>query len=326
MTFPPDAPPRETGGFIRGLYRRFRRRLAMKGGPAATALYLYAERLRRAGTGWHYSFVRLEEMLAWGVHWASSLKADYDLIVGVPRSGLLVANIISVKLGRPLAAPDMLLSGACWHGGKKGVMPEKPRLLLVDDSIHSGGTMAAAVEAVRKALPRASIETAALIAAPGSEKLVDHYFTVVKIPRLFEWNMLHVRKGSLVCDLDGVICENCPPGTDADERLYTAWVKNARPYLIPAFEVDCVLSARLEKYRADTEAWLAAHGVRYRDLVLWDLQDRSERRGKFSIYKIERIKSIKPEMVWESNAGQAEDIYRATGIPTLCVDTMTMRG
>ncbi|MDT8286028.1 MAG: hypothetical protein RQ748_02870 [Elusimicrobiales bacterium] len=321
-----EEPDRTREGVIRRAYRWGRRKLAERGGPAATALYLYSERLRRSGTGWRYSFVRLEELLAWSLSWAPSLSG-FDLVIGVPRSGLLVAGVIAARLGKPLATPETLRSGLCWRGGPgAGPTDKAGRVLLVDDSVHSGKTMNLVAAGVRETLPGAVVETAALIAAPGSERMVDYFFRTVKVPRLFEWNMLHVKKGALLCDLDGVICENCPPGTDGDEKEYSRWIGNAKPYLVPSFEIDCILSARLEKYRTETESWLRKNGVRYGKLLLWDLPDKDSRKGLFSEYKISRVKEVKPEMVWESNPGQAADIHRATGIPTLCVDTMTMHG
>lgn len=307
-------------------YRNLRQLLGRSRHPLAARLYLRAEDLRRSASDWRHTFVTMDELMGWASDWASELPGSYDLVIGIPRSGLLVANIIAIKMGKPLSTPELFLRGECWMGG--GIKPPADfrKILLVDDSVSSGKSMEDAAAAVRSRAPGARLTRAALIAGENSAGRVDLSFKTIAAPRLFEWNMLHTKRGVLVCDLDGVICENCPPGFDADEAAYAAWIRTARPYLIPAFRVDYILSARLERYRPETEAWLAAHGVNYGELLLWDVKEKKDRNGFYSKYKIAALLKIKPDMVWESNSGQARDIWDATKIPTLCTDTKVLYG
>ena len=307
-------------------YRSLRQRLAASRHPLAARLYLRAEDLRRSAAGWRHTFVTMDELLGWTSDWASELPGSYDLVIGIPRSGLLVANIIAIKMGKPLSTPELFLRGECWMGGNIKPPANFGKILLVDDSVSSGESMRKAAAAIRSRAPGAQLTRAALIVGENSAESADLSFKTIAAPRLFEWNMLHTKRGVLVCDLDGVICENCPPGCDADEAAYTAWIKAARPYLIPAFKVDYILSARLERYRPETEAWLAAHGVDYGELLLWDVKEKKDRNGFYSKYKIAALVKIKPDMVWESNSGQARDIWDATRIPTLCTDTKVFYG
>lgn len=133
---------------------------------------------------------------------------------------------------------------------------------------------------------------------------------------------MHSKKGIICSDMDGVICENCPPGVDADEDRYLEWLDNAKPYMIPAFEIDVIVSGRLEKYREQTEHWLKKYKVRYKELCLWDLESKELRLGNYVKHKIDVILKTKPDMVFESEHNQAEEIWKATHVTTICTDDM----
>ena len=94
------------------------------------------------------------------------------------------------------------------------------------------------------------ITKASLFVTQEAAKLVDLYYEVIPDPVLFEWNLLHSKQGFLATDMDGVICHDPPKGLDGDESAYVEWMRNARPYLVPLYEIDAIVSSRLERYRA----------------------------------------------------------------------------
>lgn len=308
------------------LYKKLKNALIRSDNSIVPKLYLQARSLKRNIMGEKYSFVTIDELVIWTTKWIKTFPTSYDVIVGIPRSGLLVANIIASKLGKPLATPELFCQGQYWVGRTSGKKGEYKNILLVDDTICSGNTMKKSLQLLHSYNQNLNIIKAALIAMEDSKKSVDLYYKIIPHPRVFEWNLLHSKKGKLAADLDGVICENCPPGIDLDEELYTEWIKNAKPYLIPAFEIDAIVSNRLEKYRSNTEEWLAKHGVRYKELILWDIQSKQERDGKYAQRKIEVLLKDKPDMFWESSFAEAEQIWKATKIPTLCTDKTILFG
>ena len=306
------------------IYKKLRDTLANSENKTASRLYLRTKSLERSIISKKYSFVTVDELVIWTTDWVKSFPTTYDLIVGIPRSGLMVANIIALTLGKPLATPEFFIRGHVWKSKLIDKKENYKNMLLVDDSITSGKTMEESLQLLRLNCEKINITKAALIATEDSKKSGDLYYKVIPHPRVFEWNLLHSKKGKLVSDLDGVICENCPPGVDLNEELYTNWIKNAKPYLISTFEIDVILSSRLEKYRSETEEWLAKHGVRYKELILWDIQSKQERNGKHAQHKIGYLLKIKPDMVWESCLHETKQIWGATKIPTLCIDEMIL--
>jgi len=308
------------------VYKKLRNTLADSNNKTVSKLYLRARNIERNITGTKYNFVTVDELVLWTTEWIKSFPNTYDVIVGIPRSGLLVANLIALKFGKPLTTPELFIRDHYWKSKLIDNKRQYKNILLVDDSITSGKTMEESLQLLRSYRENLNITKAALIATNDSKVLVDLYYKVIPHPRVFEWNLLHSKKGKLVSDLDGVICENCPPGVDSNEELYTDWIKNAKPYLIPAFEIDAIVSNRLEKYHSDTEKWLAKHGVRYKELILWDIQSKQERDGKHAQRKIEVLLKIKPDMFLESSFAEAKQIWDATKISTLCIDEMILFG
>ena len=297
-------------------------RLKTSKNPAISLGYLHARSLKRRLFSAKLNFVSLEDMLMWTHDFTRQVPNRFDVIVGVPRSGLMVASIMAVKFGRPLATPDMLKTGDFW---KSQMMPEVNTIksvLIVDDSVRSGGSMESAKKIVSECLPRTEIVTASIIIEGDATGKVDYWHKIVHSPRMFEWNLLHSKMGMVAMDLDGVLCADGPKGIEEDEGKYVEWIRNATPYLIPSFEVDAIVSNRLEKYRAETENWLKHNGVRYRQLLLWDLRDKSERKGRHGERKAEVLLQLKPIYFVESAQWEAEAIWELTKIPTFCVENL----
>ena len=314
-------------------YRRFKDRLQRFDNNQVDKLYLRTRNLKRNLNGKNIKFVTIDQASIWTQEWIKTLPRRYDLIVGIPRSGMFIASLVALKLGKGLTTPDQLQQRKYWHSQKvkeELALDGTNHVLIVDDSMDSGRSMARAVDTVRAVNSEIEISRASLIVRKESKSKVDLYHKVIAPPRAFEWNILHRKvashfgDGCLAVDLDGVLCANCPAGTDDDELAYLEWLRSARPFLIPAFEIDDIVTCRLEKYRRQTEEWLRVHDVRYKRLHMWDVPKKSDRRGRFVAHKIEKLLLIKPDLFWESNWEQAQRIWNEIRLPTLCIDNMTL--
>lgn len=296
-------------------------------------VYLKTRNLKRNLKGNKLKFVTVDHATIWTQEWVKTFPRQYDLIVGVPRSGIFVASIVALKLGKGLTTPDHLQQGKYWHSKRikeKLALDKTNHALVVDDALDSGRAMNRAVDTIRAFNNEIEISRASLIVREESKGMVDLYHKVIEPPRTYEWNILHRKiashfgHGRLAVDLDGVLCENRPVGMADDEIAYVDWLSNARPYLIPAFEIDDIVTCRPEKYRQQTEAWLKKHSVRYKELHMLDVPSGSERRRRYARHKIDKLLIIKPDMFWESNWDQSQSIWNEVRIPTLCIDNMTL--
>ena len=314
-------------------YRRWKRALRGLDGPSYNRLYLNSRHLKRNLKGKKFNFINVDQASIWTMEWVKTFPAQYDLVIGVPRSGMLVATTIALKTGKGLTTPELFKEGKFWHSNQvkdRLAWEDIKHVLLVDDSVDSGRSMSKAMDSIRSSGHGTKVTKAALIVHEKNASMVDLYHKVLAHPRVFEWNILHRKiasywdHGMLAVDMDGVLCSDCPPGVDQDELQNVKWINSARPYLIPSFEIDSIVTNRLEKYREATENWLREHNVKYKELHMWNIPDKSDRNGGFAKHKIEELLRLKPDMYWESSWAQSQEIWAKTKIPTLCIDDMTL--
>lgn len=280
-----------------------------------SAGYIRFEYLKNKFLKKNFQYISLKDLYDWIVDWIKEIPPDIDLIVAIPRSGLLVGCLISVLRGKPLTTPDLFIKGKYW---KSKHMKNRiiKNVLLVDDSATTGNTITKNFDLLKKAKPTIKIIKGVLLATNDSKQVIDTYHKIIPQPRIFEWNIMHGKRFRLAVDLDGVLSEECPPGVDLNEGLYLKWLLNAKPLRIPEFEIDAIISNRLEIYRELTEKWLGKNNIRYKKLYLWNINSKLERKDHAN-NKIEHLTKIKPDIYWESDVEQAKLIFEKTKIPTL---------
>ncbi|MBL8267461.1 phosphoribosyltransferase family protein [Steroidobacter sp.] len=263
-----------------------------------------------------------------------AIPADVDLIVGIPRSGMVPAYQIGLFLNRLVCDIDNFIAdGNISHGHtrKLGITLESLRqaqhILLVDDSIATGGSMQKALARIQESGYAGRITTCAAIVAPSHKSSVNVSFITLPQPRLFEWNAFHHACVESACfDMDGVLCVDPTAYDNDDGPRYEKFLANARPLFRPTLKIGHIVSARLEKYRGLTEQWLAAHNISYGQLHLVDLPNREERirLGAHCSHKIKVYRDTNASMFYESDPGQSREIATGSGKPVLCIGDMTM--
>lgn len=275
----------------------------------------------------------LARLIAVNLH---RIPQEVDVVVGIPRSGLLAANLVALALNKPLADLDGLCEGRFLGAGEYRIAPEQRQrfrpehcavALIVDDSVASGKSMQTAREKIRAAgLPYKAIYCAAFVTRQA-RALVDLYFEICPMPRMFEWNFMHHPYLAESCvDLDGVLCLDPTPDENDDGKRYADFVGSARPRFLPTSRIGCIVTCRLERYRQQTEEWLRRHGVAYDQLVMLDLPDAETRRrlalhGRF---KAEVFRRGPARVFIESERHQAMEIAYRSGKYALSVDTQEM--
>jgi orotate phosphoribosyltransferase len=268
--------------------------------------------------------------------WSTTLPRDIDLVVGVPRSGLLVANLIALYRDLPLADLDGLLEGNILATGPRCSRPldenslnDRSRtILVVDDCVASGGAMREVMRKVEPLRERHEVLLGAAYYDPRAEVALDVAYEPLHMPYIFEWNLMHswiVENGCL--DMDGVLCHDPEPHEDDDGPLYERFLRETKPHMLPTRKIARIVTSRLEKYRALTESWLQRHGVRYEELTMMDCPSAAERDATrcHGTYKAEVYRSNRRYQLFvESEAEQARHIARLSGKPVFCIETMEM--
>jgi len=113
------------------VYKKLRNIIGKSDNKAVSKLYIRTKSLERNFIGAKYSFITVDDLVIWTTEWIKSFENNYDIILGIPRSGLLVANIIALKLGKPLSTPE-LLQRKLWKSNRR--MIKRESVVLINNS------------------------------------------------------------------------------------------------------------------------------------------------------------------------------------------------
>lgn len=262
------------------------------------------------------------------------IPRDIDLIVGIPRSGTMAANILALYLNLPFTDIDNFVNKGnlktgttrkC-HGWIRSVS-ECKHALIVDDSVSSGKAVAEAKKLLTASNITTNVTFLAIYTLGASMGKVDIYFERCEQPRMFEWNFMHHWALEYCCmDIDGVVCEDPSRIQNDDGEKYIDFLQNAAPKFIPTQKVGRFVSTRLEKYRPQTETWMKKYNIEYGELIMMEGVTAKERAllGNHAEYKAKIYKDCDAILFFESDNDQALNICRLSGKPVFCIENRTL--
>jgi hypoxanthine phosphoribosyltransferase len=249
-------------------------------------------------------FVTMKQLFEWTTELADTLPNSFDVVVGCPRSGTLIASIVALKYGAPLSTPDLLSKGFVWAPRHlshiNNCRPESlqvigniKNVLLLDDCIGTGETFAKALKQIKTRFPLVNVFRAVITAKKRQKHLVDYCQVVIPNIEFIinEWQ-LATTPNNVAVDFDGVLCKE----------------SSEDPLFVPKYVVAAIITGRSESRRIETESWLNRHNVRYKQLIMsCDIEG-----------KIRNLRKIRPKFFIESDLGSAREIWKQTNIPVLC--------
>lgn len=256
----------------------------------------------------------------------TKLPTDIDYIVGIPRSGMIPAYMLGLALNKPVCT---LQEFVLQKFGKHGVTREIDetsiikKILFIDDTVNTGLSMTKVKQEIGELVHKYECIFGAVYATnKKSMDYVDFAFCILPQPRLFQWNyMNHGFLKWMALDIDGVLCIDPTEEQNDDGENYKQFILNAKPLYVPKVEVGALVTSRLEKYRKETEFWLSAHGVKYKNLYMLKGVSAEERRksGLHAKYKAKVYKKLKGiKMFVESDDKQAQEIAKLTSKHVFC--------
>ncbi|EHH07679.1 phosphoribosyltransferase [Mesorhizobium amorphae] len=259
------------------------------------------------------------------------LPRDIDLVVGVPRSGILAATLVSLASNIPMTDLDSFIAGKIYSSGitkRRAALDRQAsdmrKILVIDDSVSGGNAMRDARNRIEAAGIKADFIFAAVFGLLSQHQETDVVFEVVPHPRMFQWNFMHHKFLEQSCvDIDGVLCLDPTEAENDDGPAYEKFLAEARPLFAPTRKIGWLVTSRLEKYRKLTEAWLDKHDVKYNKLIMLDLPSKAERQrlGVHGSFKADFYAKTDAILFIESEHQQALKIAKLSGKPVLCVET-----
>jgi uncharacterized HAD superfamily protein len=243
---------------------------------------------------------------------------------------MLPANLIALYLSKPFTDIHSFVNGHIYKSGERGQFIDVKsfrKILIVDDSIASGSAIMKSKELIKTVSDDFDISFCAIYVVPGKEQMVDYFFEAVPLPRYFQWNIFNHTTLEKACfDIDGVLCVDPTDEQNDDGPKYIDFILHASPLYIPKCQVGTLVTSRLEKYRHETETWLANNGVKYKKLVMLDLPNKEARQRAKShgSHKAATYKEGEYNLFFESSLYQALEINKITGKPVFCTENFEM--
>jgi adenine/guanine phosphoribosyltransferase-like PRPP-binding protein/uncharacterized HAD superfamily protein len=253
-------------------------------------------------------------------------------VAGVPRSGLLPASICALLLNIPLysfnSSGDLCpLSAGSQFGGQrmKDYEQGEGKILVLDDTVYTGRSINEVKEILKK---NKQILYGSLYVHPKSLHEINIYGKELTAPHLLEWSFFN--SGYIkhaVLDFDGILSPNVPHEICQNEADYIDYITNVEPlyHRLPhTYTCKGIATARLEKYRDITEAWLEKYKVKYGFLYMFPTEKEKERNSNH-IFEAAEFKS---KIFMESNAAyfvesepaEAKLIKKRCHKPVICPD------
>jgi adenine/guanine phosphoribosyltransferase-like PRPP-binding protein len=278
-------------------------------------------------------FVRSSQFQADILNLIAKIPPDITAIAGVARSGLSAATMLSMYLHLPMITirqtmNDVIQTGNGWRlGGSKHVNPRTEKILVVDDTVMTGNSLKAITPLVQREFGNAVY--AAIYVNPAATRKPDIWSVDLPWPHILEWNVFNsILSPSSAMDFDGILCHDCPPGSDDDGPKYLDFIRNAPPLYMPRrCPVPLIVTARIEKYRAETEAWLRRRGIAWHRLIMHPAATLRERqRDNIAAYKAHHyatwaqhfVARPGPHIFFESEDRQAREIAQLSKLLTIC--------
>jgi len=263
------------------------------------------------------------------------IPPDVDLVVGIPRSGLLAGTLVALALNIPVTDVEGFLAGRILSSGRtrrRDLFQADPRkarrVLVVDDSADTGQSIREARERLVSAFPEIPFSFCVVYGTSLRCDGVDITLKVVPQPRLFQWNVMHHNMLERCCvDIDGVLCIDPTQQENDDGENYLKFLLNASPLHTPTRRIGWLVTSRLEKYRQETEDWLRKRDIAYGELIMLDLPTREARLQSRShaTFKAEIYGKIPSALLFiESEREQARDICRLAGKPALSIGSQEL--
>ena len=266
------------------------------------------------------------------------LAEDIDLVVGVPRSGMVPAMMLALYMNTPATSLDLLLLGKVFSCGMYRMNENRGdgirqfrHILILDDTYCSGRAM----EKVRRQVSesevmksyKGKVSYAAVYVTPNNEEKLDYAFEVCPLPRVFQWNIFNHTVNSQACfDIDGVVCRDPMSEENDDGEKYREFIRTVRHRIGTIHHISRFVSSRLEKYRKETEEWLRRSRYEYDELILLDLPNKEERvrLGCHGTFKADAYAKTQDTLFYESELRQAIEIAQATGKDVFCTENMSL--
>ncbi len=251
-----------------------------------------------------------------------------SMIIGIARSGLIPASILATVLHTPLWSIDQKTGELFNLSGGARFDPlsivSDGIIYIVDDSSWTGVALKNTRKYVQELFPNKEIKTVCIYKSSITQEVdicelaPQHHF--------FEWNINNA-VFKTVHDLDGVLCRDFTIEEDSTDEFYIPTMETmlgtkCKPLKSPVN----IITARLERYRPQTEKWLSEQGFTIGKLIMGPWETKCTDGEIIGEWKANMMLKHFPDtfVFIESSIVQARIIFKKTRRVVVCTDTNTV--
>lgn len=257
------------------------------------------------------------------------LPEDTCRIIGVSRSGLCAASMVAMLLHLPMSIVrqsmgDLIDGGNGWR--LTGNVPDTGTVVVIDDTCMTGNSFRHVIPIVKSKY--SNVKSCAVYVNPLAKKKPDIWVQDLPWPHFLEWNLFNsVLSSSCGTDFDGILCRDCTREEDDDGLRYINFIRTAElMYPMRRVQIPLIVTARIEKYRKETEEWLARKRISVKKLVMAPqntLRDRqrmniAEFKARHFVQFTASSRVLKPAFFIESDPQQAQEISKMSNGLVVC--------
>ncbi|SHE35923.1 Hypoxanthine phosphoribosyltransferase [Modicisalibacter ilicicola DSM 19980] len=251
----------------------------------------------------------------------------FELIVGIPRSGMIPAYMLSLFLNIDCTSlHDFIRNSKLAKGNTRSLRKEicnawdAKKVLIVDDSVNTGASMEEVLDQIPEDCP-CEITTLAVYGNAVGMAKVDVCLKYLSSPRVFQWNIWHHNVLQRACiALDGVIFNGLEEHLDKEENGM-GLIQEVRPLVIPTYRINSLITKQHERYRKEIESWLSYYNITYDNLIMSGSVDKNETRSHQEYCKLKADYYKQDSRLYffvESDFDHAVFIAKATGKSVFC--------
>lgn len=243
-----------------------------------------------------------------------TLPQDLDMVVGIPRSGLIAATLITLYRNLPMTDLDGLFEGRMIKSGRRSIEQinsegRKCKALVVDDSVGAGTQIRAARERLKSLEDRFEFVFAAVYVSEEGASLVDLPMEVCPQPRCFQWNVMNHYLMQRAC-VDVLALLRSDVAGEAVRQSRFPDLFEQTPFFKPKYKLGSLVVPAEPSQREQVESWMDSHGLSCEHLVLagksWQMYAKARRVAQ-------RERSVRMAFVFERN--EARRSAEAAGVP-----------
>nr|WP_298415414.1 phosphoribosyltransferase [uncultured Halomonas sp.] len=257
----------------------------------------------------------------------------YELVVAIPRSGVIPAYMLSLLLNVDCTTlNDFLKNHSLVKGNTRNTRKEirkawdARKVLIVDDSVNTGASILKVLDQIPEDCP-CDITTLAVYGNAIGIPKVDICLKYLSSPRVFQWNMWHCVAMERTCvALDGVIL-NSHEAEQVDKKDNVTFIERTKPLILPTYKINSLVTKQPEHSRSIVESWLSYHKVSYVNLIMAN-SEAGEVTSNSQVYRDLKAdfyrKNSDLNFFVEGDLKHARYIANASGKPVFCTQTNAM--